>query len=96
VRRGRAAVGAPRPHQAPADHRLLRGGRHAGQRAAGVDRAGRRRRGAPHLLSGGGRSSRAHVRRWGACRGWRRSSCGRAACVLAWTSLPSFRGADGL
>jgi mycothiol system anti-sigma-R factor len=35
------------------------------------------------------------LRRWGACRGWRRSSCGSAACVHAWTSLPSSRGAGG-
>ena len=51
----RSAVGAARAHQAAADHRVLRGGRHAGQRAAGVERTGFRRRRAPHLrLSGCG------------------------------------------
>lgn len=27
---------------------------------------------------------RAPFRRWGACRGWRSSSCGRGACFLVW------------
>ena len=56
LRRGRAALGPAGAHQDAADHRLLRGGRHAGQRASGCrSRTGLRRRRAPHLrLSGCG------------------------------------------
>ena len=105
LRRRRPAGRSAGADQGPADHRLLRGGRHAGQRRADHrrDREPRERltaaRGAPRPPAVAVRAlralERAVLRRWAACRGWRRSSCGSDACVLAWTSLPSSRRAVG-
>ena len=59
-------------------------------------RATPERRSAPTRCSGcGALACGSCLRRWAACRGWRRSSCESDACVRAWTSLPSSRRAGG-